>query len=655
MPQTPANRVSPPAPSAVIVRIAAVTALGCWPSAWAVAGMGATGVWFATALIVYTLVALLALRLAGASLSPGLKTGLRALLCAGASAYVLLNWLLAVSYYTQGMGFNDQLFFHLGTDTLRVGWETERAKMLLQFSLLALLPATVWWVSQRAVSPGAFAKLRFRGLASALLLSGLVSTPTLNFASYLALRQDRSDLTAEATSSYVPGNLAAARNIVLIYAESLEASYLDSDLFDGELLPQLRALSRDGIVFSDVRQRPGTGWTVAGIIASQCGFSVKVNNPFSGNTRLATTPQPYPTAECLGDIAKQLGYSTLFMGGADSAFAGKGHFLRTHGFDRVLGRSELVSQSEEPLTPSPWGVHDDDLFALALAEIDALEAIGKPYFLSLLTLDTHHPEGFASPRCELAPSQSPMRRALRCSDEQIADFVRRIQAREGSEDTVIAVLSDHLAMRNSLWESLQQKGSERRLLFMLLNAKQDATAKGLGLGAPLTHYEIGPTLLEAAGAASEVRIGFGESAFALAAASNQGRDLRNLSIPRYAEPASDLNLGNGPLVIDATALKIRVGQREFAISENGGAFVYGSFTLVFDRAGEFEDVAYTRSLEDIGPSLRGKTVVLVERPTLNSPLRYKVGRWGKRSMKEGELGQAEILTLGPETLRSLMN
>jgi hypothetical protein len=59
-------------------------------------------VWFAAALIVYTLVALLALRLAGTSLSRVFKTGLRALLCAGASAYSLLNWLLAVSYYTQG-------------------------------------------------------------------------------------------------------------------------------------------------------------------------------------------------------------------------------------------------------------------------------------------------------------------------------------------------------------------------------------------------------------------------------------------------------------------------------------------------------------------------------------------------------------------------
>ena len=638
----------------VIVRVAAITALGSWPAAWAAVDMGVTPVWFAAALIVYTLVALLALRLAGAALSRGSMIGLRSLLCVGASAYSLLNWLFAVSYYTQGFGFNDQLFFHLGTDTLHVGWQTERLKLLLQFSLLALLPLTVWWSSARAVPLGVLVGVRFRALASGLLISALVSTPTLNFISYLSLRQERSDLTAEAFSSYVPGDLNKARNIVLIYAESLEASYLDSEHFEGELLPQLKALSNEGAVFSDVRQRPGTGWTVAGLIASQCGFSVLVNNPFSGNTRLAATPKPYPEAECLGDIAQKLGYSTLFMGGAGSAFAGKGNFLRTHGFDRLLGRSELVAQSVEPLNLSPWGVHDDDLFARALAEIEALEAAGEPYFLSLLTLDTHHPEGFPSPRCKLAPGEASMRRSLRCSDQQIADFIRELRAREGGEDTLIAVFSDHLAMRNSLWESLRLKGRERRLLFMLLNSKQGAGQGGASVNTPLTHYEIGPTLLEAAGAASEVRIGFGESAFAAIAASDAGRDLRNLSIPRYAEPAGNLNFAKSHLAIDSSALVIKVGRREFAISENGGLFIHGAFTLIFNKTGEFEDVAYTRSLDDIGPSLRGKAVVIIERPTADSPLRYQVGRWGQSSMMKGELAQAEILTLEPETLRSLM-
>ncbi len=625
--------------------------LGTWPAAWAVLGVGATPAWFVAALVASTLVALIALRLSSLSYSRGILLVSRALLSLGASAFLLLNWLLAVSYYTQATGFNDQLFFHLGTDTLQVGWETERAKLLLQFALLALMPLSVWWVSAYSERRVLLPQLRLRYLAGAFLVVCFVSTPSLNFAAYLSQRQERSVLTADASSSFIPASKTDAKNIVLIYAESLEATYLDSDHFDGELLPQLKALSQDGVVFTDVRQRPGTSWTIAGLIASQCGFSVKVNNPFSGNTRLATTPEPYPDSQCLGDIARQLGYRTLFMGGANSAFAGKGNFLRTHGFERVLGRSELVAQSSEPLSLSPWGVHDDDLFDRALLEIEELEAKDEPYLLSLLTLDTHHPGGFPSPRCELAPEEDTMRRALLCSDQQIASFIRRLRARDGAEDTLIAVFSDHLAMRNSLWDRLSHKGSERRLLFMLFNAGEEFGQKGRRIETPLTHYEIGPTLLEAAGAASTVKIGFGESVFAL----KDDMKLSALALPGYAEPAEALLLSRGDLVLDAATLSVSLGERVFTVSENGGPFVYGAYTLIFNEKGVFEDVAYTRSVDDIGPSLRGKTVVLLERAERSLPLRYQVGRWGQKTLLQGELDPAQPVIIDRESLSSLLD
>ena len=97
-----------------------------------------------------------------------------------------------------------------------------------------------------------------------------------------------------------------------------------------------------------------------------------------------------------------------------------------------------------------------------------------------------------------------------------------------------------------------------------------------------------------------------------------------------------------------------ISYASYAISENGGLFAQGAFTLIFDKTGAFEDVAYTRSLDDIGPSLRGKAVVIIERSTAGSPLRYQVGRCGQSSVMKGELAQAEILTLEPETLSSLM-
>jgi len=63
------------------------------------------------------------------------------------------------------------------------------------------------------------------------------------------------------------------KNLVLIYVESLENSYQKPTLFDKNLLTSLDQFK--GLTFSDFRQAPGTGWTIAGMIATQCGIPLK--------------------------------------------------------------------------------------------------------------------------------------------------------------------------------------------------------------------------------------------------------------------------------------------------------------------------------------------------------------------------------------------
>ena len=145
-----------------------------------------------------------------------------------------------------------------------------------------------------------------------------------------------------------------------------------------------------------------------------------------------------------------------------------------------------------------------------------------------------------------------------------------------------------------------------------------------------------------------MKLGFGESVFAL----TDTRTPSALALPGYAESADEFNLLDGGLSIDISALSIRVEEREFSISENGGPFVYGAYTLIFSRQGVFEDVAYTRSIDDIAPSLRGKTVVIVERPELSAPFNYQVGRWGRESLFKGELDPAQPLSIDRASLRS---
>jgi phosphoglycerol transferase len=61
------------------------------------------------------------------------------------------------------------------------------------------------------------------------------------------------------------------RNLVFIYAEGFERTYLDQKLFPG-LVTGLRRLEGAATSFTNINQMPGTSFTMGGIVGSQCGI-----------------------------------------------------------------------------------------------------------------------------------------------------------------------------------------------------------------------------------------------------------------------------------------------------------------------------------------------------------------------------------------------
>lgn len=108
-----------------------------------------------------------------------------------------------------------------------------------------------------------------------------------------------------------------------IYGESLERTYFDLQAFPG-LAPELSREKDHSIDFSNTEQLPGTDYTIAGMVASQCGIPLFA--PFDGNAS-ASLSSFYPQNICLGDILKHSGYENWFIQGADLRFAGKDTFF----------------------------------------------------------------------------------------------------------------------------------------------------------------------------------------------------------------------------------------------------------------------------------------------------------------------------------------
>lgn len=201
------------------------------------------------------------------------------------------------------------------------------------------------------------------------------------------------------------------------------------------------------------------------------------------------------------------GYRNVFLGGAPLSFAGKGRFLRDHGYEETWGREEWERAGVKPGELNAWGMYDSALFERARAALDRLHAGKQPFNLTLLTLDTHQPFGFLSNSCRQRGAAN-FQGIVSCASQQIAEFIAFAQARGYLEDTTIVVIGDHLAYPNPIYDRLQKAG-DRRGMFNLFIGRDLPKANT----AELLPFDLFPTLLELVGVrVNGDRLGLGYSA-----------------------------------------------------------------------------------------------------------------------------------------------
>jgi phosphoglycerol transferase MdoB-like AlkP superfamily enzyme len=411
-----------------------------------------------------------------------------------ATVFVIANTALAASFITQGKPFNDAFFAHLDRTTLEIAWRTDGPRMVAIGVYVLIAPVAVYLLTSRVSAFRAwigrvhlFQKLAVLGLSVGL------SYPLTAYADYRSSKAEASARLLEeiARVRAEPPRAAVAmgerKNLVLIYLESVEDTFFDEELFPG-LMPNLTALrEEEGVWFSEMRQYPGTGWTIAAMVASQCG--VPLLSEMWGNDIFENVDDPFGDVTCLGEYLGEAGYSTAFVGGASLLFAGKGIFLEDNGYDVRLGLEELPSTGAHM-----WGLYDNDTFSHATELFDGLAGGEAPFLLNVLTLDTHFPDGMPSPGCRpYAEDALPMLDAVHCADQLVADFVAHVRASPVGEDTVIAIMSDHLFMEGEVTDMLE-KGVRKPFFFLLDPGRAPEKRDGV-----YTHFDVAPTLLEAVG------------------------------------------------------------------------------------------------------------------------------------------------------------
>ena len=309
------------------------------------------------------------------------------------------------------------------------------------------------------------------------------------------------------------------RNLIYIYLESVEVTFADKakgGAFDYNCIPELTALAEENEDFSGDSGEleggialPGTTWTMGAMFGMTSGLPLKVS---LGNNQMSSQNSFFPDIRTMGDILAEEGYKQTLLIGSDAAFAGRKLYFTGHGGFRI---QDYNYARDNGLIPQGykvwWGFEDERLFSQARETLLELAAGDEPFNLTMLTVDTHFPNGYVCDLCREDFENNQYANVFACSSRQTAEFIDWIRQQDFYENTTIVISGDHPTMDKHFCEDVD-KDYVRKTYTCYINADAEADpAMGRRTYSTLDNF---PTTLAALGAKIEgERLGLGTNLF----------------------------------------------------------------------------------------------------------------------------------------------
>ncbi|MBD9397535.1 LTA synthase family protein [Pseudomonas sp. PDM11] len=222
-------------------------------------------------------------------------------------------------------------------------------------------------------------------------------------------------------------------NVVLVTVESLSARYLGAFGDTRGLTPNLDALSKQSLFFSNL-YATGTR-TDRGLEAITLSMP-----PTPGRSIVKRIGRESGYAS-LGQQFRAKGYDSVFIYGGRGYFDNMNAFFGGNGY-RIVDQSSVPS--DEMVFQNAWGMSDEDLYAQTLRVADVEHAAGKPFFLQLMTTSNHRPYTYPEGRIDI-PSGKGRDGALKYTDYAIGRFLAEAKSKPWFANTLFVFVADHTA------------------------------------------------------------------------------------------------------------------------------------------------------------------------------------------------------------------
>ena len=178
-----------------------------------------------------------------------------------------------------------------------------------------------------------------------------------------------------------------------------------------------------------------------------------------------------PNLETLGNVLQEKGYTQEFLCGSNASFGGRRTYFTGHGNYDIYDYETAISTGRLPSDYYVWwGFEDSVLYDIAKEELLRLSETGEPFNLTMLTVDTHFPDGYLCSLCEEGKYSVPLASIVECADRQAANFIQWCKEQDFYEDTVIVVMGDHPRMDTLLVSGADL--ADRKVYECFINAGQ---------------------------------------------------------------------------------------------------------------------------------------------------------------------------------------
>lgn len=289
------------------------------------------------------------------------------------------------------------------------------------------------------------------------------------------------------------------RNLIYIFLESMETTYYskeDGGLSENDLIPEISKLAKENLNFSNTTgiggayTLYGTTWTVSSMSAQTAGVPLKLS---IDDNALSEYSVFLGGAHSIGEILEENGYHNFLLLGSDATFGGRRNLFTQHGNYEIWDFESAMAENR--VTEKVWwGYSDDLLFEFAKEKILTLSKQEEPFNFTMLTADTHFPDGYECSDCPQKWDEQ-YKNVISCSSKKVGEFIKWIQRQDFYDNTTIVITGDHLTMQSNFFELEDGQEYDKKVVNVIINPAVEAE----NTSRTYSTFDLYPTTLAALG------------------------------------------------------------------------------------------------------------------------------------------------------------